>query len=56
VNYREGCGVRSLSAHGAAGSSARIDGKTIGKRVDSGATLMAKGDARQPLDFRNAIK
>ncbi|MFZ1963691.1 MAG: hypothetical protein WAU78_09570 [Roseiarcus sp.] len=41
--------------NGAAGPSVRIAGKTIEKRIDSGATLITKGSAEQLLDFRNAI-
>jgi hypothetical protein len=56
VNLRGSGDVRSPFGNGAAGSSARIAGKTIGKRVDSGASLITKDNARQLLDFRNAIK
>lgn len=33
-----------------------IAGKTIEKRIDSGATLITKENAQQLLDFRNSIK
>jgi ribose transport system substrate-binding protein len=33
-----------------------IAGKTIEKRIDSGATLITKDNAQQLLDFRNSIK
>ncbi len=33
-----------------------IAGKTIEKRIASGATLIAKENARKLLDFRNSIK
>jgi ribose transport system substrate-binding protein len=33
-----------------------LAGKTIDKRIDSGATLITKDNAQQLLDFRNTIK